>query len=448
MDDKNLNRRELLGGIALAAGTAGLLGATDARAAAPSLEGPPPDMGPSQKPPITDVAGKIAYITGGSSGIGLGIARALHEQGAKVILGNLNDKQWAEALKEFPANDPRVKTIVHDVSDRDAWERKADEIEKFFGPVNILINNAGVGLFTSAREGTLKDWDWGMNVNFWGPVYGCRTFIPRMLKHGQGSHIVTTTSTDGVLLGTAGIYAVSKMAVSGLMEQLRHELRETTIGTSNLVPGQTTSNLGRSESEYRPEALKNAPNRRGRRATGRRRCAPSRASAHPRDHTAVGASAIRSDGRPPGGQRHRQQRHVDLPGARVRRRRPRAGRGDGRKHGAVQPDARPHRGRQGPLLPHAHLRAGNRASPRDEETRHQGRLTRRECLRRCATAHRRSRSGARLRREIAEQASHQRRGPQCGQHQRTTQRDVHHPVEPDSFCEPKQSGKQCSRAER
>ncbi len=91
-----------------------------------------------------------------------------------------------------------------------------------------------------------------------------------MLKHGQGSHIVTTTSTDGVLLGTAGIYAVSKMAVSGLMEQLRHELRTTTIGTSNLVPGQTTSNLGRSESEYRPDALKNDPPPGGPAAAGNR----------------------------------------------------------------------------------------------------------------------------------------------------------------------------------
>jgi NAD(P)-dependent dehydrogenase (short-subunit alcohol dehydrogenase family) len=143
--------------------------------------------------------------------------------------------------------------------DRDAWERKADEIESKFGKVHILVNNAGVGLFTKASDGTLKDWEWGMGVNFWGPVYGSRTFIPRMLAHKEGSHIVTTTSTDGVLLGTAGIYAVSKMAVSGLMEQLRHELRATNIGTSNLVPGQTTSNLGRSESEYRPESLKNDP---------------------------------------------------------------------------------------------------------------------------------------------------------------------------------------------
>jgi NAD(P)-dependent dehydrogenase (short-subunit alcohol dehydrogenase family) len=260
MHDKNLNRRQLLG--AMAAGTAGAgLGLAPAAGAAESASATQgfPDMGPSQPAPITDVKGKVAYITGGSSGIGLGIARALHEQGAKVVLGNLNDKQWEDALKHFPANDNRVATVVQDVMDRDAWERKADEVEGKFGKVHILVNNAGVGIFSKASDGTLKDWDWGMGVNFWGPVYGSRTFIPRMLAHKEGSHIVTTSSTDGVLLGTAGIYAVSKMAVSGFMEQLRHELRATNIGTSNLVPGQTTTNLGRSESEYRPAALKNDP---------------------------------------------------------------------------------------------------------------------------------------------------------------------------------------------
>jgi NAD(P)-dependent dehydrogenase (short-subunit alcohol dehydrogenase family) len=267
MDEQNFSRRQLLSGMTVAVGAAAAVGSPLANAAAPATPATPAvappapfaDFGMHQRPPITDVKDKVAYVTGGSSGIGLGIARALHEQGAKVILGNLNDKQWADALKEFPANDPRVATIVQDVMDRDAWERKADDIEKVFGPVHILVNNAGVGLFTSVKDGTLKDWDWGMGVNFWGPVYGSRTFIPRMLKHGQGSHIVTTTSTDGVLLGTAGIYAVSKMAASGLMEQLRHELRDTNIGTSNLVPGMTTSNLGRSETEYRPEALRNDP---------------------------------------------------------------------------------------------------------------------------------------------------------------------------------------------
>ena len=305
MDEKNLNRRQLLGGMAVAAGTAGLLGVLDAPTAK-AAEPATPDMGPSQAPPITDVKDKIAYITGGSSGIGLGIARALHEAGAKVILGNLNDKQWDDALKYFPANDPRVATVVQDVMDRDAWERKADEIEKKFGPVHILVNNAGVGLFTSVTSGTLKDWDWGMGVNFWGPVYGSRTFIPRMLAHKEGSHIVTTTSTDGVLLGTAGIYAVTKMAVAGLMEQLRHELRATNIGTSNLVPGMTTSNLGRSESEYRPASLKNDPPTgrfAGRRAAASGRRASAAASGAPGDDADVGASAGSADSRPPGGQR-------------------------------------------------------------------------------------------------------------------------------------------------
>ena len=146
MEDRNLNRRQLLGGMALAAGTAGLIGAAATPDAA-AADAPAPDLGPSQPAPITDVKDKVAYITGGSSGIGLGIARARHEKGAKVVLGNLNDKQWEEALKHFPPNDRRVATVVQDVSDREAWESKADEIEKQFGPVHILVYNAGVGLF-------------------------------------------------------------------------------------------------------------------------------------------------------------------------------------------------------------------------------------------------------------------------------------------------------------
>jgi NAD(P)-dependent dehydrogenase (short-subunit alcohol dehydrogenase family) len=254
MDEQNFNRRQLLGGLAVAGG-AGLLGAAVA-GAAQAAEAATPDLGPSQPPPITDVRDKVAYITGGSSGIGLGIARALHEAGARVILGNYDDKQFAEALKQFPEGDKRVQTMVHDVMDRDAWERKADEIEKKFGAVNILVNNAGVGVMSGVVAASMKDWDWAMGVNFWGPLYGVRTFVPRMLAGKQGSHIVTTTSTDGVLLGTAGVYAVTKLAVTGLMEQMRHDLRATNIGTSNLVPGMTTSNLGRTES-YRPETMKN-----------------------------------------------------------------------------------------------------------------------------------------------------------------------------------------------
>jgi NAD(P)-dependent dehydrogenase (short-subunit alcohol dehydrogenase family) len=203
------------------------------------------------------VKDKVAYITGASSGIGLGIARVLHEAGAKVVLGYIDDKQIADALKLFPTNDTRVHAIKHDVMDRDGWERTADEIEKKFGLLNILVNNAGVGLQAAASTGTIKDWEWGLGVNFWGPIYGVHTYVPRMLKGQQGSQIVTTTSTSGILPGSgAGIYTVSKIAAVGLMEELRHELRETNIGTSAFVPGLTATNIGRSE-DYRPAALKN-----------------------------------------------------------------------------------------------------------------------------------------------------------------------------------------------
>jgi NAD(P)-dependent dehydrogenase (short-subunit alcohol dehydrogenase family) len=261
MDEQKINRRQVLGGVAVTAGTAGLLGA-GAAGAADAQTGPKfSDQGPSQAPPIKDVKDKVAYITGGSSGIGLGIAQALHEQGAKVILGNIDEKQFPDALKKFPDNDPRVATMVHNVMERDQWEAKADEIEKKFGPVDILVNNAGVGLQQGIWTGSYKDWDWGMGVNFWGPVYGCKTFVPRMLaRPNAGCHVVTTTSTSGVLVGLpVGIYAVSKIAATGLMEQMRADLYKTNIGTTTLIPGMTQTNIGQSES-HRPEDLRNAPN--------------------------------------------------------------------------------------------------------------------------------------------------------------------------------------------
>jgi NAD(P)-dependent dehydrogenase (short-subunit alcohol dehydrogenase family) len=254
MDDQTLNRRQILGGIA-AAGAAGLVGSVGAQT--PAAPGGATDVGVSQPPQITDVKGKVAYITGGSSGIGLGIGRVFHEAGMKVVLGYLNDQHIADALKLFPANDPRVHAIKHDVMDRDGWQRTADEIEKKFGGVHVLVNNAGVGLQAPASTGTLKDWEWGLGVNLWGPIYGVNTYVPRMIASKQGAHIVTTTSTSGILPGSgAGIYTVAKIAAVGLMEELRHELRNTNIGTSAFIPGLTATDIGNSE-RNRPASLKN-----------------------------------------------------------------------------------------------------------------------------------------------------------------------------------------------
>ena len=258
MDEQTLNRRWLLGGMA-AAGAAGMAsGLLPRDASAAQAQGAPTaDAGTSQPPTITSVKDKVVYVTGGSSGIGLGIARVMHEAGAKVAIGNLDDRQWADALRHFPQNDPRIMTVVHNVMDKDGWQRTADEIEKKFGPVHVLVNNAGVGLSQLASTGTLNDWEWGMGVNFWGPVYGVNTFVPRMRAHGQGAQIVTTTSTSGIVPNpSTGIYSISKIAAVALMEQLRSELRGTNIGTTCFVPGNTTSNLRDSET-YRPDELRN-----------------------------------------------------------------------------------------------------------------------------------------------------------------------------------------------
>ena len=248
-----LNRRQILGTMA-AAGAAGLLGDAAPRGAAAAEA---PDMGSSQPPPITAVKDKVAYVTGGASGIGLGIARVFHEAGMKVVIGYLDNLHIGDAMKHFPAGDPRVHAIQHDVMSREGWERAADEIERKFGTLHVLVNNAGVGLQAPVSTGTYKDWEWGLGVNLWGPVYGIHTYVPRMLASKQGTHIVTTTSTSGILPGSgAGIYTVSKIAAVGLMEELRLELRNTNIGTSAFIPGLTATNIGQSE-HYRPEALKN-----------------------------------------------------------------------------------------------------------------------------------------------------------------------------------------------
>jgi len=253
MDERTLNRRTILGGVAVA-GAAGLVGGITSGAVAAA---DPPDVGTSQPPTITDVKDKVAYITGGASGIGLGIARVFYEAGMKVVIGHLDDLHIAEALKHFPDNDPRVYPVKHDVMDRDSWERIADEIEKKFGGLHVLINNAGAGMQAPASTGTYKDWEWGLGLHLWGPIYGVHTYVPRMLASKQGAQIVTTTSTSGILPGSgAGIYTVSKIAAVGLMEELRLELRNTNIGTSAFIPGLTATNIRQSES-YRPAALKN-----------------------------------------------------------------------------------------------------------------------------------------------------------------------------------------------
>lgn len=240
MQDKvDINaRRRFLGSLAAGAGSAALLGA--AGAAEPSGPGRAPaavSTGVSQPPPLAQVAGKTAYITGGNTGIGLGIGRALANAGMNVVLGYIQEDQVAPALKLFKPGQ-KVVAIRHDVTDRDGWVKLLAEINARFGNLHLLVNNAGIKTLRKASEVDAKGWDAAVAVNFTGIYNGCAVCIPHFKAHGEGAHIVTTSSMGGMLPGvTAGVYTATKFAAVGMMEALRMELLDTSIGTSVFCPG-------------------------------------------------------------------------------------------------------------------------------------------------------------------------------------------------------------------
>lgn len=203
------------------------------------MSGPVPEV---QKP-LAKVSGKTAFITGGSSGIGLGIARALSAAGMKVVFTYKNEAHRDAALASFPQNNAGVHAIRLDTTDRDAMPRAADEAERRFGNVHLVVNNAGVGIPALLSNVSWQDWDWSMDVNVNGVFNGVRTFLPRMLAHGEGGHMVATSSSAGIVAGTLGVYATAKFAVVGMMESLRTEMEGRNIGVSVYCPGLVRSSI-------------------------------------------------------------------------------------------------------------------------------------------------------------------------------------------------------------
>jgi NAD(P)-dependent dehydrogenase (short-subunit alcohol dehydrogenase family) len=207
---------------------------------------------------MKDIKGKVAFITGGASGIGLGIAKACARHGMKVVIADSRQDALDEAMKYFKAQKQPAHAIRLDVTDREAYARAADETEKVFGKIHVLVNNAGVASGSTVQNCTYKDWDFSMGVNVGGAINGLVTIIPRILKHGEGGHVVATSSTGGLAaVGNCVIYCTTKFALAGMMECVATDLQDKNIGASVLVPGPTTTNLGPSTFANRPEHLRN-----------------------------------------------------------------------------------------------------------------------------------------------------------------------------------------------
>lgn len=188
---------------------------------------------------MKDIAGRTAFITGGAQGIGLGIARRLAREGVKLALVDIDTEALKRARDELQAQ-TKVATEVLDVRDRDAFARVADAVEADLGPVSLLFNNAGVAGGISIHQINYAAWDWVLGINLFGVINGIQTFLPRMIKRGDGGHIVNTSSGAGILAAGSGfLYATSKFAVVGMSEALHFELKQskTDIGLSVLCPG-------------------------------------------------------------------------------------------------------------------------------------------------------------------------------------------------------------------
>ena len=203
---------------------------------------------------MIEIAGRTAFVTGGASGIGLGIARKLLDAGAKVAIADIRQDHLDTALGSL--DDRAAIGLKLDVADRAGFAAAADEAEARLGPVSIVCNNAGVNLFAPIDECSYDDWDWLLGVNLHGVINGCQTFVPRLKARGAGGQIINTASMAAFLAGpSAGIYTATKFAVRGMTESLRWSLAPHGIGVSCLCPGLVKSAIYESDL-VRPDALK------------------------------------------------------------------------------------------------------------------------------------------------------------------------------------------------
>ncbi|MFT5560325.1 MAG: NAD(P)-dependent dehydrogenase (short-subunit alcohol dehydrogenase family) [Candidatus Azotimanducaceae bacterium] len=202
--------------------------------------------------------GRVAVITGGASGIGLGMARSFAQRGMKLVLADLDDAALKNALKEF--GDAGVEVVGRrcDVSKLEEVEALAELATTTYGSVNVLCNNAGVGIPTSARKMKLADWKWIIDVDLWGPIYGLNVFLPLIEEAGEG-HVNSTSSMAGLISSQMmGAYNVAKHGVVALMAATERELRakDSPITASVLCPGPINTNISRHSVEFRPGKAK------------------------------------------------------------------------------------------------------------------------------------------------------------------------------------------------
>lgn len=201
---------------------------------------------------------RIAVITGGAGGIGVAMARAFLARGARIVLADIDEASLKAATRQLEEAGAQVVGVPCDVTSLDSVRHLADVTCDRFGAAHIVCNNAGVAPFGMMAEATHKDWQFAVNVNLWGVIHGIEAFLPRILAHGQGGHIVNTASMAGLVgMEWLGLYCTTKFAVVGLSESLHRELKPQGIGVSVLCPMIVDTNINENTVRVRPRELRN-----------------------------------------------------------------------------------------------------------------------------------------------------------------------------------------------
>lgn len=192
---------------------------------------------------MQNLGGKTAIVTGGASGIGLGISKALLAAGMNIAVADVQEDALGAAVEEL-GDQASVLATRLDVTDREAYATFVDGVEQRFGHIHLLVNNAGVVVSGPIEQASFSDWDWVLDVNLGGAVNGIVTVLPRILAHGEGGHIVNTASTSGLLPHPgAVIYTTTKSALIGMSEAMRCELEARGVIVSVLCPGPVQSRI-------------------------------------------------------------------------------------------------------------------------------------------------------------------------------------------------------------
>ena len=203
---------------------------------------------------MSQFSGKTAVISGGAQGIGLSIAKALGEQNMNIVLADIDQENLQKAASELQAAGVSVLTVVLDVADETQWQAVGQQTVERFGKVHMVVNNAGVGGDSGSIESqNKKGWQWVLDVNLMGVVYGAKAIVPLIKQHGEGGWVINVASMAGMTgVPYSGAYTATKAAVVALSESWAGELERKGIKVSVLCPAFVQTRIYDSE-RNRPE---------------------------------------------------------------------------------------------------------------------------------------------------------------------------------------------------